>query len=272
MSYSAAIEAQGSLVRLGSSLNTYRPNTPHRGIVTRFSRNSRRRLITKMRRLDQKITEAKFITLTYPARFPDGKVAKDHQRALLERMRRAYPQASCIWRLEYQKRGAPHFHQLWFNLPYVDFEKLRTMWSEIISDYVDDQLPFVRIERVRSRRGIMFYVGKYVAKMPDEPVDDGSDGESEQSLFNPVPYLHAGRWWGIHNQALMPWGILVKIVFSAIDHHQFMAAKRILAIEWSKVNMRDPKGCSIFTDAAYVLLSELERELSVCQKQMFTCG
>ena len=273
MSYGAAIEAQGSLVALAARISHKKKMPPaHRGIVTVFSRGSRRRLIKKMRRLAQGVEKAFFVTLTYPERFPDGTIAKQHQRALMERIRRLHPEASAIWRIEYQKRGAPHFHHIWFNLPYIPQQMLRDMWSEIIAEYITDQKPFVRIEMVRSRRGIMYYVGKYVAKMGHEEDHEMHEGQDKQGLFNSVSYLHAGRWWGIHNQAALPWGIKIKIVFTAIDHRQFMAAKRILAREYAKVDMGDANGATVFTELAYIVLREMETELRQCQKQMFICG
>src|SRR5690554_2824154 len=126
------LEGQGNLLAVATSYkHVYRPTVGgKRGAVTEFSAGSRRRLLRLIARLEK--TRTTFITLTYPAEFPDPRTAKEHLRALFERIRRRVPEASGIWRLELQERGAPHFHLLMFNLPYISFETLRSWWQEII--------------------------------------------------------------------------------------------------------------------------------------------
>jgi len=57
------------------------------------------------------------ITLTYPGEWlivaPNGRAAKKHLEAFKMRYERAWGEALiCVWKLEFQDRGAPHFHIL----------------------------------------------------------------------------------------------------------------------------------------------------------------
>ncbi|MEU7776239.1 hypothetical protein AB0C44_33415 [Micromonospora taraxaci] len=57
------------------------------------------------------------VTLTYPGDWltvaPNGKAAKRHLQALRKRYVKAWDQdITAVWKLEFQRRGAPHFHLL----------------------------------------------------------------------------------------------------------------------------------------------------------------
>jgi hypothetical protein len=52
-----------------------------------------------------------FSTLTYPNSFPsDGRVCKKHLNLLLTHLRADDPGIKYVWFMEFQARGAPHFH------------------------------------------------------------------------------------------------------------------------------------------------------------------
>ena len=244
------VEAQGSLLAVASESDAVAPIGGPRGVVNGFSAASRRRLIRKLARLrpDQTV----FLTLTYPARFPDAKEAKTHLRAMLERLRRRFPKMSAIWRLEFQQRGAPHFHLLCFNMPYIPHRTFRKYWSEIVWEYVDETLPFVRLEMIRSQKGAMFYAAKYCAKPTDEAVE---------SLFNNSAYLHAGRIWGIHNKDHLPYAPKVYIVVLGASKRSLANVKKILRRTYPKITTRRSAGGCIFTDRAYSLHAALIRQL-----------
>jgi hypothetical protein len=81
-----------------------------RGEIEEFSRESRRRLALVAG--NTSVVFRSLVTLTYPADFPaDGKLVKEHWaafRAALVRFLGEKP--SYLWFLEFQRRGAPHFH------------------------------------------------------------------------------------------------------------------------------------------------------------------
>lgn len=187
----STVEVQGDVIRLKTT-NTDPPYTPKsvRGKVTAFSRKSRKRLLEFFARTAQTNKPRVFLTLTYPSNMNDARTGKAHLRAFLERVRRKFPQSSAIWRIEYQERGAVHFHILFFSLPFWKVESIRKVWSEIIGE----ENPRIQIETIRSKRGSTFYVSKYVAKVTDAAL---------VSLSN-LPYSHEGRHWGYFNKPQIP--------------------------------------------------------------------
>jgi len=188
------IESQGSLLKVKTTGGAA-PDHEYakRGEVVGFSKKSRKRLLELFASL-KPVKKTTFITLTYPQEFPDARKSKCHLRAFLERLRRNSNTASGVWRLEFQKRGAPHFHLILFGCDFIPKEAIQTWWAEII-DYPH---PFTRIELILSHRKVMSYVAKYVAK-PTSESEEGGDGG-----FNIVPYLHAGRVWGCFRKELFP--------------------------------------------------------------------
>jgi len=91
-----------------------------RGPITGFSVASRRRLrrVLMATPWDEfaapgkrsKSGRAFFVSLTYPAEYPATREAKEEKRAWAKRIKRVYPGARFLWKLEEQERGAPHFH------------------------------------------------------------------------------------------------------------------------------------------------------------------
>lgn len=216
-----------------------------RGKITSFSAQSRTRLFDLVNRLDVKYKPV-FLTLTYGDDYPSMDRAKENLRAFLERIRRRKKcdKASAIWRVEPQERGAPHFHLIFFNLPFIPMKEVQTMWSEIIGE----PEPFTRIELVRSRRGIMFYVSKYIAKLPD----------AGQSGFIYPTYLHAyelkygpciGRQWGVFNKKLLPYAPKLELtyVYSEVGYGKL----RELAIaQYPRIGDYKAKGFRLYVDNA----------------------
>ena len=252
-----------------------------RSSVNGFSSAARRRLLVMFSKMDwQPGTLAVFMTLTYPAEFPSPREAKKHLRALMERYRRAFPESSAIWRLEFQARGAPHFHLVWFGLPFIPKETVQKLWGEVIA-YAK---PFTRVEAIRSRRKLISYVGKYVAKvdarstasaaspdanaglLPDDASAPGATGAS--GGFNLRAYLHAlpdgsfsfvhpqtgelcgsvGRWWGVHNKEKLPMAAPIEV--SCLDLAVVYRFRRGARKSWPGVSRRRHQGFSLFVDGA----------------------
>lgn len=247
---------QGGLLKASTNSNLTNSSVPRggrRGAVTVFSPASRKRLFEKFASLHY-TKMAIFITLTYGQSFPSPQQAKSHLRAFLERMRRAAPGSSAIWRIEFQERGAPHFHLVCFNLPFYPKDDLAVDWLEVVGNKYGDWSsgevlpPFTRIERIHSRKKLFAYVSKYVAKLPNEEISSSASlsddisvfGDYEQdsnsdadecggSGFNNGAYLHVGRWWGVFNKDHLPIAELVEMsVGVSLDAYlQFRrAAKR----------------------------------------------
>jgi len=199
----AYIEAQGGLllVRLLGQKSKPPVSGGIRGRIRGFSTKSRLRLMRFMARLTTKNVRATFITLTYRG-YPSSERAKRDLHAFLQVVKRKFPQASGVWRVEYQKRGSLHYHFLMFNMGFWDWEELLSTWKRISGQ----DICRVNIQLVRSRRGVQSYVSKYIAK-----VDKGT----RKTFLVHAPYLHGGRkwrkgrYWGYHNKKCLPTGELV---------------------------------------------------------------
>lgn len=274
------VEAQGQLFAVAVRYPNMQTKPPavSRGVIREFTRASRMRLIKQTARLSAK--RAVFLTLTYPERFPDAPAAKQHLRAFMERIRRRYPKTSAIWRLELQQRGAPHFHLILFDLPYIPFKLVRSWWSDIIAEYIDDYQPRIRIELVRSRNGVMHYVSKYCAK----PDDEARSGVSlsfthictlfwlaaavqlahSDAQVCALAYLYrqleetlplTGRYWGVHQRSKLPLASRAYIAIEVFELEPLSRVKDGMRAFWSNLNDRPERGGVIFHQQAYELWS-----------------
>ena len=118
-----------------------------RSAVKEFTYNSRRRLMRKIAGLLRDVLPL-FVTLTYPEIYPtDSKIYKEHLRRFGIYLRRRYPRAAFIWRLEFQKRGAPHYHLLVYNVPRTGKELrafrawLSLTWYHLVDSGDEKHLP-----------------------------------------------------------------------------------------------------------------------------------
>ncbi len=179
-------------------------NRPTRGPIKNMSKRSKKNIMDQMQTLDyQFLTEsgykrAKFLTLTYPRQYPDEKPSKVHLFSFLKRIRRKFPKACAVWKMELQKRGAPHFHIIFFQLPKITKEKISDMWAQVIGDTYHDysqgfqRNPMTRIETIRNIRGIIWYTAKYISKREGENRDDTTLSEVGcTGGFNSAPKLTA---------------------------------------------------------------------------------
>ncbi|MDI5937941.1 hypothetical protein QLR68_07060 [Micromonospora sp. DH15] len=91
--------------------------------ITGWSRKSRANMVRALCELDfhpmlsDPTRVPAMVTLTYPGDWltvaPDGKTAKRHLQALRKRYVKAWGEdVTAVWKLEFQRRGAPHFHLL----------------------------------------------------------------------------------------------------------------------------------------------------------------
>lgn len=152
-----------------------------RGKVTKFSREARKRMIKKLAEFDREtLSKALFITLTYPAEYPDGKRAKRDFFTFCKRLKRKYPGAGWLWREELQKRGAPHYHMLVMGVDFIPYQWVASAWYEVCGRISDKHLKAgTEVRRVKSYKHCVYYVSKYLAK---------EDLEVEAEL---------GRRWGV---------------------------------------------------------------------------
>jgi hypothetical protein len=223
-----------------------------RSRISGFSRQSRLRMMRKVSKLE-KAKRPLFFTLTYPDEFSntlDGKEIKEkHLKNFWKRMIYKYPEISCIWKLEYQTRKSgenigelyPHFHLLVWGLYDVDLEEIREYvaeaWWGVCGELSDDHLEVgTRVERLRSYRGIMSYISKYMGK------EVGSN-------------LKVGRWWGVKGRKYLPQA--KKIVVDFLRKEQYERVIAFMAY-YARLPEGDWKSLEIFIDGR-AFLKELDK-------------
>lgn len=92
-------------------------------VITEWSRKSRANMVRRLGTLDftpmysDPTRLPAMVTLTYPGDWltvaPSGKAVKGHLKAFRKRYERAWCEPlRCVWKLEFQRRGAPHVHML----------------------------------------------------------------------------------------------------------------------------------------------------------------
>ena len=153
-------------------------NKKKRGQVKRLSFGSVRRLKFVLRNIIHEMNYE--VGLTYPNEFPnDGLAVKDHLHKL--RMRLAYRGYKSIWVLEFQGRGAPHFHMLLDKE--IELEKLLKMWYAIVGSGDTKHLRHgAHVNKIRTKEGMRHYFASYLTKQDQKTV--------------PEAYHNVGRFWG----------------------------------------------------------------------------
>ncbi len=155
-----------------------------RGKIKKLSFGSVKRLKFLLRNVVHKMVyEA---GLTYPNEFPnDGLLVKEHFHKM--RMRLNYRGYKFVWVLEFQGRGAPHFH-LMLNKE-ITKEELAKMWYKIVGSGDLKHLKHgVHVEKIRSKNGMAKYFADYISKLDQKTV--------------PVEYQNVGRFWGCSHDLL----------------------------------------------------------------------
>lgn len=153
-----------------------------RGSITKFSRRSRKRLLEAL--AEARATPTHFITLTYPREWPKSpREWKRHLDAFLKRLRRRWPESGYVWRLEFQKRGAPHYHILAYGVDGVsdyDFRMwIREAWYEIV-DSGDERHLYAGTQAspITNHAHAARYASKYAAKVDGEQLVPDTGGEA----------------------------------------------------------------------------------------------
>lgn len=215
-----------------------------RGKVTRFSSQSRKRMLELLASIRLPFLNAFFMTLTYPSEYSrDPKVWKRDLDTFLKRLRRRCPGVRGIWRMEFQLRGAPHYHLLVWGVdlhPLLFRQWVKATWFVVVGS--GDERHYragTQCDRVGSRRGATYYVSKYAAKASELPVDPET-GE----------LLEVGRWWGKFGELPTAPALMVEIdLTQAIDLRRLVAKllqSRGLRYGQHLKQMASSKGFTVF--------------------------
>jgi len=220
--------APGGTIARRVGLGTASPVGGDRGDVWGFSAASRGRLMRLLARVDwgallpsgscrfRRSQRAHFVTLTYPESYPgDWQVWKAHLKAFLMRLQRRFPDLrGVLWKLEFQERGAPHFHLLTVfdgSRDVVSFRRwvLRS-WFEVCKTGDDAHgRSGTSVEQVYGPASkLMAYMTKYLAKPGLAPCQTGRVwglwGELPQGEVREVRLTWSG--WCEFCRRLRRWG------------------------------------------------------------------
>lgn len=160
-----------------------------RGAIAGFSSRSGARMRAYLRGC---MADYRFmVTLTYPGFYTsNGAEVKEHLRRYIQELRRESERRGCngsefsaFWFLEFQERGAPHFHI--FTTWCSTNQWTASTWYRIVNSEDDRHLRAgTRCEELRrGKAGLISYASKYAAK-------------SEQKIV-PLGYENVGRFWGV---------------------------------------------------------------------------
>lgn len=205
---------------------------PARKVILGFSHQSRMRLLQRINGLDRRRWKVPpvMVTLTYPGQWPKGpRVWKRHLQAFRKRLEREYGPIPAFWKMEFQERGAPHFHLLAYDararLCAHAFKRWLTRnWYEVVNSGDErHRRAGTNVEIPHSRRKMEAYATKYVGK-PEE----GQEG--------------AGRYWGVWHEDLLPRAILEV----ALELHEFHVMNRAIRRLLRSRGVRP--GRSVFVD------------------------
>jgi len=158
-----------------------------RGAIESFSPGSGLRMRKYLRECMAEYTA--MVTLTYPFCFPtNGPETKEHLRRFIQELKRRCPESekerfSCFWFMEFQSRGAPHYHLFITYLPEKSW--VSKTWYNICNTEDERHLRAGTKTEVlrRGRAGTISYASKYAAKQEQKVVPEG--------------FEKVGRFWGI---------------------------------------------------------------------------
>jgi len=254
------VERAAGVLRAGlGEVTMCGPAPAARRRVKRWSRRSRERMSERVAELDYSEWMAGpgmlgMVTLTLPGWWevlgPDGRTFKGLVRVLRDRWRHARDENGqllewrCIWKLEFQRRGAPHLHQL-MKVPAmvngVRFEEwIARTWADICLDSLSerDALAYIDLGEYDKHYGdesehpgasVSFSGAKYsdprrtaiyFAKHSSK-----SAGSKEYQHVVPVLWQRSdagpGRFWGYS-------GLRRAVVEVEVDEWSALRAKRVL--------------------------------------------
>ena len=204
----SGVEIYGGLVKVTrySRSESRRGNDmshkPQNEQVVEFSKRSRVRMLATLAMSKNEMRS--LMTLTYGVNYPlSGKVSKGDLNSLLTRFRYRYGGHPYFWFMEFQRRGAPHYHILTDVVPgNADREWLGRVWANVLhrnedwlySNVKDGTTHVTRLavmavhghprswEMIRTENGAIRYLSKYAYKPKQKKV--------------PKEYRDCGRFWG----------------------------------------------------------------------------
>jgi len=143
--------------------------------IKEFTKNSRLRLFDLITSLDYPAYgKPIFVSCTWHEDFSDNrKDVKTFLDNFHKRLKRSLPEFHIIWKLEYQKRGAPHFHFVIFpldsSISFQDekiYQAITSHWLELKKCKCNDcKIYGVKIKPLNDFLHTMIYISKELGKI-----------------------------------------------------------------------------------------------------------
>jgi hypothetical protein len=229
MIFKGAFFYKNGTIRIASlSLPGFGNNGSTRGAIRKLSSKSRQRLALVVN--ETSVDFKSILTLTYPKEFPgDGKRVKQDLRFMLTRLERNFPCLGFLWILEFQERGAPHFHILLDCVPdNIDRYYVAQEWAYRVAAKREEQDKVFfqharkeHFEEIRSKNGAKNYMTKYALKPYQKKV--------------PLEYLSTGRFWGCNSKVINGIEKPIYVNMSKDDLRKVLRAQNSPVSEWENL-------------------------------------
>lgn len=184
-----------------------------RGVILGWSTKSRANMIRTLCTLDysdliQPASVPVTVTFTYPGDWftvaPNGRAVKRHWVLFRKRWARRFGELCCIWKLEFQERGAPHLHFLTVIPDGIELAEFRAWIASTWADVVDHPNPIERMKHERAGTGVDVQEG---ARMTDPKrigvyfSKHGVYAAKDYQNQPPAEWVESGesvgRFWGV---------------------------------------------------------------------------
>lgn len=140
-----------------ASLGQVRARTSSKKGTTKPRRDNIKRTKDKIRYIlhaNTATTRPIFVTLTYRENITSRDTAVADVTRFLRSLRVIYPGIAYVYVLERQKRGAFHAHMVIFNVSFIPFQALESIWT----------FGYTNVKRLQDETHIANYLSKYISK------------------------------------------------------------------------------------------------------------
>lgn len=150
--------------------------------VLKRARRDLRRIVNSNVNAYGKEFTSKFVTLTFAENIKDLKAANYEFKKFMQRLnyymfksKKSNIRYSVV--PEFQKRGAVHYHVIFYNLPYLKANKLADIWGN----------GFIKINRIDNVDNVGAYICKYMTKdNTDKRLEGNKCYFNSRGLFKPL--------------------------------------------------------------------------------------
>lgn len=187
-----------------------------------FSHRSRCNLLQQIAKIDYEyMGQGLHVVLTYPGEWETNpEIWKRHLHNFRRSMDRRYDGWCALWRIEPQRRGAPHYHMIVWGIPDLETQTesrwMKDTWWRIVGSGDENHrnmgVKVIHVEGNQEEYVKTRYLAFYGSK-------DNKNGKSEIFEY-PI-----GRYWGFHHRHILRLHDKDEYL---LDQQQFTVSRRII--------------------------------------------